>query len=323
MRIIVFASGEFAIPTMRRLADSPHEVAAMVTQPSRPRGRGRQPSPTPAAERAAELGMPVLECADVNEAAFVARVRELDARLGIVIAFGQKLGRDVMGAIRCGCVNLHGSLLPKYRGAAPIAWAILCGEEKTGVTVFRLTDRMDAGEVLVRRETLIRPDETVGELHDRLAMIGPDAIGATLEAFENDDSPPGERQDERFASIAPKLNKQAGLLDFRRDASKLERHIRAMSPWPGARCVFRSADGRHHEEVTLARTRLANRAPEALRGDVGLILDGYAVQTGRGSLEILEIQPQGGRVMAWQDFVNGRHVKPGDRFEALPSEQTT
>lgn len=322
MRIILFVSGEFAIPSTRWLDNSPHEIVAVVSQPSRPRGRGRQAAPTPAAERAAELGMPVIECADVNDPWFVARVRELDARLGIVIAFGQKLRRDVMAAIRCGCVNLHGSLLPKYRGAAPIAWAILCGEERTGVTVFRLADRMDAGEVLVRRETMIRPDETVGELHDRLAMVGCDAIGATLEMFEREDSPDGEPQDERFASIAPKLSKVAGLLDFRRDADKLARHIRAMSPWPGARCQFRSADGREPEEVTICRAVPSPRPAEASPDDAGRIAEGYEVFAGRGALDIQEIQPTGGRAMSWRDFVNGRHVKPGDRFEPLPSEHS-
>jgi len=323
MRIILFASGEFAIPTTRWLANGPHEVAAVVSQPSRPQGRGRQPAATPAARLAAELGMPVLECADVNEPGFVGQVRRMDARLGIVIAFGQKLRGDVRNAIRCGCVNLHGSLLPKYRGAAPIAWAILCGEEKTGVTVFRLADRMDAGEILVRRETMIRPDETLGELHDRLAMIGPDAIAATLRLFEDDDAPRGEPQDERCASIAPKLSKAAGRIDFRRDAIKLVRHIRAMWPWPGARCTFRPSDGRRAEEVTLARARLAGRKIGDASGETGLILDGYDVQAGRGAIEILEIQPKGGRVMGWRDFINGRHVKPGDRFESLPSESTT
>jgi len=323
MRIILFASGEFAIPTTRWLANSQHEVVAVVSQPSRPQGRGRQPAATPAARLAAELGMPVLECADVNEPAFVEHIRRLDARLGIVIAFGQKLRGDARNAIRCGCVNLHGSLLPKYRGAAPIAWAILCGEEKTGVTVFRLTDRMDAGEILVQRETMIRPDETVGELHDRLAMIGPDAMAATLRLFEEDDSPRGKPQDERYASIAPKLSKAAGQLDFRRDAIKLERHIRAMWPWPGARCTFRPADGRHAEEVTLARARLAARRIEVPSSETGVISDAYDVRAGRGAIEILEIQPRGGRVMSWRDFINGRHVRPGDRFESLPSESTT
>lgn len=320
MRVVLFASGEFAVPTLRWFANSPHEVAAIVSQPSRPSGRGRKATPTPAAAWAEQLGMPVIESADVNEAAFVARIRELDARLGVVIAFGQKLGPALLAATACGFVNLHGSLLPKYRGAAPIAWAILCGESKTGVTVFRLASRMDAGEVLVKRETLIGPDETAGILHDRLAMIGPDAIGAMLRLFEQSDAPTGERQDEQGASIAPKLNKAAGRLDFARNAIKLARHIRAMTPWPGARCVYASADGHRREEVAIALARAAGPAHAAMGAAPGAVLDNYHVCAGDGQLEILEIQPTGKRVMTWQDFVNGRHVRPGDRFEALPVE---
>jgi methionyl-tRNA formyltransferase len=320
MRIVFFASGEFAVPALRWLANSPHEVAAVVTQPARPSGRGRKTVPTPAAECAAQLRMPVIECPDVNELAFVERIRKLNARLGIVIAFGQKIGREIIESLPCGCVNLHGSLLPKYRGAAPIAWAILCGEEKTGVTVFRLVDRMDAGDILVQRETLIGPDETAGELHDRLAMIGPDAIEATLPLFENEDSPAGRPQDERRASIAPKLSKQAGRLDFRRGAIQLARQIRAMSPWPGARCVFRTADRSHEETVTILRARPNEATRAASAHESGCITSTYEVATSQGTVEVLEIQPAGGRPITFKDFVNGRRIKPGDRFETLPTE---
>lgn len=334
----MFAAGEFAVPSLRAVAGGPHELVALVTQPARPSGRGREIRVTPAAEWAARLGVPVIECADVNDAAFVQRVRGFDARLGIAIAFGQKLGRAVRAATTCGCVNLHGSLLPKYRGAAPIAWAILAGETRTGVTVFRLVDRMDAGDILVQRETMIGEAETAGELHDRLAQIGPDAIKATLPLFEQDDAPPGRPQDERRVSLAPKLNKDAGRLDFRRAAEPLARHVRAMTPWPGARCVFVRADGGERVDVSLlcARalpSRATGRGAKAVHGrsasgeptdpggaDVGRIDERHLVVTGFGSLQIIEIKPAGGRAMGWTDFVNGRHVQPGDRFESVAAE---
>jgi len=313
MKIVFFASGEFAVPTLRWLANSEHEVVALITQPSRPRGRGRTALPTPAAEWAAKLGYPVIETPHVNYPEIVERIRGFQARLGIVIAFGQKLGAEVIRSMPCGCVNLHASLLPKYRGAAPINWAVLRGEEKTGVTVFRLTDRIDAGDVLVRRETMIRPDETAGELHDRLAMIGPDAIDATIRLFWRLDDPPGIPQDNSQVSIAPKLTKENGLLDFHMPASHLARQIRAMNPWPGGRCQYRSAANQKSEEVTLCRAR----AHEGPGGDLGVLNEAMWVATGSGLLEIEEIQPAGKRVMAWPDFVNGRHVRPGDRFESL------
>ncbi len=319
MRIVLFASGEFAVPTIRRLATGRHGVAALVSQPSRPQGRGRQPMPTPAAAVAGELGIPVIECPDVNTVEAVERIRSLGAGLGIVIAFGQKLGPAVLAAMPCGCVNLHASLLPKYRGAAPIAWAILCGEEKTGVTVFRLADRMDAGEILIRRETPIGPDETAGELHDRLAQLGPEAITEAVELFERDPSPRGVVQNDREASIAPRLSKASGLLHFERGAIQLARHIRAMTPWPGARCAFRPGPDGRPEEVALCRARpIVETSFRCGPGrPFGVILDGGHVVTGEGLLDILEIQPAGRRVMSWQDFVNGRHAKPGDRFESL------
>ena len=319
----MFASGEFAVPTVRWLASSGHEIAALVSQPSRPSGRGRVAAPTPAAACAAALGITVAESEDVNASDFVDRIRALDAQLGIVIAFGQKLGGGLLAAARCGCVNLHGSLLPKYRGAAPIAWAILCGEDATGVSVFRLAGRMDAGAILVTRETAIGRDETAGELHDRLALLGPEAIAEAVAMFEGEADPAGQAQDDRRASIAPKLTKQAGRIDFRRASVSLARHIRAMTPWPGARCLFCSADGRHREEVALCRARACEGQPDRVpRGEVGQVLDTGEVLTGDGTLEILSVQPTGKRVMAWQDFVNGRHVRPGDRFASLPSNNS-
>jgi methionyl-tRNA formyltransferase len=317
MRLVLFVSGAFAVPTMRRLAAEPHELVAAVSQPSRPRGRGRRAQPTPAAEWAARLGIEVIESANVNEPAFVERVAAMRADLGVVIAFGQKLGAALCGAIRSGCVNLHGSLLPRYRGASPIAWAILNGEAKTGVTVFRLTDRIDAGEILVRRETLIGEAETAGELHDRLAMIGPDAMTAALALFEAEPDPRGEAQDQGDVSIAPKLTKESGLLDFRHGAAMLERQVRAMTPWPGARCAYRSADGARTEPIAVCAVRAIVDAEASGAEEAGLITPLYEVQTGHGRLEVVGVKPAGGRVMTWQDFVNGRHVRPGDRLVFL------
>lgn len=316
MRIIVLASGAFAVPTLEWLHASGHEVAAVVSQPSKPRGRGRGTTPTPAAECALRLGYKVIETPNVNTPEIVERLRGFHARLGVVIAFGQKLGAEVIGAFPCGCINLHASLLPKYRGAAPINWAILRGEENTGVTVFRLTDRIDAGAILVQRATPIGPDETAGELHDRLAQLGPETVGAALTLFEQTDSPPGIPQDNEQASIAPKLSKDEGWLDFRMPATHLARQVRALYPWPGARCLFRPAANNRPETVTICRARSIDGGPNET-GGVGRLTERLTAVAGQGELEILEIQPAGKRVMAWKDFVNGRRVRPGDRFESL------
>lgn len=313
MRVVFFGSGEFAVPSLRWLVNSPHEVVLVVTQPDRPAGRGKKVMPTPVAARAIEEGLPVERCANVNDPEFVERLRTLQADLGVVIAFGQKILEPARSVFAGGCVNLHASLLPKYRGAGPIQAAMLAGEEITGVTVFRLVDRMDAGPILVQRQTAIGPTETAEELEQRLARIGCDAIDATLSLLEKDLHAPGEPQDDAQASRAPKLTKADGYLRFDEPAERIALRCRAMWPWPGGRCRYVSADGRS-EEVTLAAVSPLPRPADAPPGTITSTL---TVATGEGCLEIHGLQPAGKRVMSWKDFVNGRHVRAGDRFESL------
>jgi methionyl-tRNA formyltransferase len=313
MRVVYFGAGEFAVPSLRWLLNNPHEVVAVVTQPDRPAGRGKKPMPTPVAMIATEAGLPVFKCEDANAPDLVEQIRSLHADLGIVAAFGQKLLAPLRSAFAGECINIHSSLLPKYRGAAPINWAILNGEPKTGVSVFRLVDRMDAGPVLVRRETMIGSTETADELHDRLAGIACDAIGATLRLLDKDLHHPGEPQDEAQATKAPKLTKQDGFLRFDEPAEQIALRCRAMWSWPGARCTYRSADGKA-EEVTIAT---ATAMPASVSESPGTITALLTVATGQGTLEVHGLKPAGKRCMGWQDFVNGRHVQPGDRFETI------
>jgi len=313
MRVIYFGSGEFAVPSLRWLANSPHDVAAVVTPPDRPAGRGKKLVPPAAADRAIEDELPLVRCADVNAPEFVERMRDRRADLGIVIDFGQKLLGPLRSAFGYGCVNIHGSLLPKYRGAAPVAWAILQGEKKTGVSVFRLVDRMDAGPILVQRETMIDPAETCGDLEARLARIGCDAIGAALRVLEGDPRTPGEPQDESQATRAPKLAKADGCLRFDVPAEQLALRCRAMWPWPGARCRYRAADGRS-ENLTVA---VAAAIPTPASEPPGTMTPVLTVATAGGTLEIHSLKPAGKRLMSWQEFVNGRHVRPGDRLETI------
>jgi len=312
MRVVFLASGAFAQPTLRWLAQSQHEVALVVTQPAKGSGRGRHVTRTPVRALADELGLETLEAEDVNAPDVIGRLRALEARVGLVIAFGQKLGPELLGMMPGGCINLHASLLPKYRGAAPINWAVVRGDEKTGCTVFRITERMDAGPILVSRWTEIKPEETAGELHDRLAGIGVDAMKAAVELFEGADIPAGTPQDEREATHAPKLTKADGAVDFDRPASGVAHHICGMTPWPGASARFESGDDRW-ENVTFLRARRA-QDPYAPTDPPGTIDARRYVAARDGFVEILEVKPSSGRSMTWQDYVNGRHVSPGDRF---------
>jgi len=314
MRIVFLGSGAFAEPTLRWLAESAYEVPLVVTQPTRAAGRGRRLTRTPVRAVAEELGFEVLEAENVNEVEQVERLRSLDAHVGLVIAFGQKLSTEVLATAPAGYVNLHASLLPKCRGAAPINWSILRGEERGGCTVFRIVERMDAGPILVSRWTQIRPEETAGELHDRLARVGVDAVRQALALHDGGAIPEGQPQNDAEATAAPKLKKADGAIDFAKRAREVARHICGMTPWPGATARYESQEGRW-EDVSILRARVA-LDPSASNLDPGTIDQRRYVATSDGFVEILEIKPSSGRIMSWQEYVNGRHVAAGDTFIA-------
>ncbi len=316
MRILFLGSGEFAIPTFRSIRKDGHEIVMVVTQPDKVRGRGREPTPTPAKAAALEAGVPVLSPPNVNAPDVVNELMRLEPDLAYVAAFGQKIGNELLEAFPAGIINLHGSLLPALRGAGPIQWSIINGDLETGVTVFRIVEKMDAGPILMQRQTAIGPDETADELHDRLARIGCDAAREAIRALEADPRLPGAPQDHTKATRAPKLKKADGDISFDESAAVLSRRICGLWSWPGARCRFRSADGVRDERVTLARAvpyegkASPADSPEAL----GRVTDMMAVQAADREMSVLEIKPDNGRLMSWRDFLNGRRVRPGDRF---------
>ena len=310
MRIVVLASGAFALPTLRFLAQSDHETPLVITQPARPSGRGRRVTPTEVRKPADELGLTVWEVENVNHPSVIHEIQSLNVRVGLVIAFGQKLRAELLNSLPAGWVNLHASLLPQYRGAAPINWAVVHGEERTGCTVFRIVERMDAGPILTSRWTDIKPEETAGELHDRLAGIGVDAVQAALDMFGGDALPEGTPQDESQVTHAPKLKKADGFVRFDNGAVAVARHVRGMTPWPGATARYQSKEGRW-ERVTLLRIRPAEASSKPSIPP-GTIDERRYVAARDGFLEILEIKPSSSRVMTWEDYVNGRRVQPGD-----------
>jgi len=350
VRILLFASGDFAIPTMRSLVDPAkpgHEIACVITQPDRASGRGRHSQPTPVRTMAEKLGLPVIASENVNAPDMIAQLADFNADLGLVIAFGQKIRAEVRTLYRHQCVNLHASLLPKYRGAAPFQWTVINGDEVAGVTVFRLVDRMDAGPVYLTRRTGIKEDERACELHDRLAMIGVDAVRATLNLLSQDPPPEPTPQDEALATTAPKLTKEDGYIRFDQPAQRIADRIHGLWDWPGAKCRFVPSEPRPPaldaavscqgsgsgpnqsaqtktsaspnasagETVTIALARVGDPAPA--KEPPGTIDYRRYVATADGYLEILEIKPDGARLMAFHDFVNGRHIRAGDRFETI------
>lgn len=306
LRIIFAGSGEFGVPALGALLGLDHQIVQVVTQPDRPAGRGRTLTPTPIAAFATARGLSVVKTADINAEPLP------PADLMVVIAFGQKIAREVVAHPRLGSINLHASILPRYRGAAPINWAIIRGEKVTGNSVIRLAQKMDAGAVLGQSSLEIGALETAGELHDRLAVDGAALVGRVIEALRSGaavESP----QDDARATIAPKLSRDAARIDFTRSAFEVANQIRGMHPWPGCRVRLIDPGGAEIARCTLVRaapTGQPARAP-------GEILPDLAVSSGATAISIIELQPEGKRPMPLDAFRNGHRWEPGMRLEAV------
>jgi methionyl-tRNA formyltransferase len=303
MKILFAGSGEFGLPSLSRLVEVGHEIVTVITQPDRPAGRGKKLTATPIGAFAESRQLKLIKTADINKEALA------PADVMVVIAFGQKIGPHIVDHPRLGSVNLHASRLPKYRGAAPINWAILKGETVTGNSVIRLAQRMDAGAILGQLEVVIGELETAGELHDRLAQDGAPLVERVVRELEESRAVE-EPQDESLATLAPKLNREASRIDWNRGAEEIANRIRGLYPWPG--CHVRLI-GDREEHVTLVRARPA----DLLGGEPGAIEDSGVVATAHDSLEILELQPEGKRTMTLAEYRNGHPWKRGMRLESL------
>lgn len=303
LSIIFCGSGEFAIPTLRALA-SQHNIAQVFTQPDRPAGRGRKLTPTPVGQFAIDNNLPLKRTDNIN-------VEQLPpADVMVVIAFGQKIGEHVINHARLGAINLHGSRLPKYRGAAPIHATILNGESVAGNSVIRLAQKMDAGAILGMLELPIGELETTGELHDRLAQDGATLVPRVIEELATGRAREVE-QDHSQATLAPKIKRDATRIDWTKPADHIARLIRAMNPWPG--CHVRLIDG----DREVARATLVRARPTAAPAQPGVVNDTGLVGTGDGAVEIVELQPENGRVMSLASFRNGHPWHPGMCVESI------
>jgi len=320
MRIVFCGSGEVAVPTLEALGQGSHEVAMVVTQPPRRAGRGGKMTPTPVGALAAAAGLKVAETANINAPEMVAAIGEARCELIVVVDFGQMVRKAVRESAPRGAINLHGSLLPALRGAAPIQWAVIGGLSRTGVTTFSLVDKMDAGAILLQEALDIGPEETAEELRVRVAALGASVVLRTVAGLAEGTLAPRE-QDHAAATPAPRLTKADGAIDFAAGASPVVNRIRGTWPWPGGHADFIGADGRA-VRVIFARARVvgtpgAAGAAEAA-GAPGTIAEDLTVNAPDGRVEIIELKVAGKRRMAWRDFVNGYRVAPGDRF-ALPA----
>jgi methionyl-tRNA formyltransferase len=312
MNITFLGSGEFGIECLNALAKSNHSLRFIVTQPPNPAGRGRKPSPTPVAQWANTHSIPFIETDNVNTPDNLAKINEHQPDLIVVIAFGQKIGDELINLPPKGAINVHASLLPKYRGAAPINWAIINGETETGISIITLAQRMDAGSILAQSKTNIDPDETAGSLHDKLAQLAAPLLLQTLDQITEGKAVYTE-QDHSKATLAPKLKKSDGYIDFSEPAEVLEKKIRGFWPWPGASANYLSTKTGKSTRVTIAIMQVVETSnPSNL--SVGTLDENLNIICGTNSLKIKKIKPAGSPLMDFKDFTNGRQTKPGDSF---------
>jgi len=308
MRVVFCGSGDFACPSLRALLSGPHEIVSIITQPSRPAGRGGKLCQTALAQLADELGLSVDECESVNSDKWLARLEELAADVMVVVDFGQLISLRVRQTMTLGAINLHGSLLPELRGAAPVNWAVIRGYKRTGVTTFSLVDRIDAGPIYAAEATDIEPNETALQLRERLADMGANLLCHTVDMLA-DGSATATEQDESKATHAPRMRKADGLLDLAADATTVRDLIHGTWPWPGGQSVCRRK-GQSDVPVVIARAAVR----EGMSEPIGSLDADLMIATGKGRLEIIDIRPSGKRLMGWRDFVNGYRIKQGDRF---------
>lgn len=312
MNIVYLGSGQFGLPSLEAIAESRHKIALVITQQAQPAGRGRKLTHTPAANWGFEKSIPVIETADINAAEVIEKIKSCNPALVVVIAFGQKIGVEARGIAPKGIINVHASLLPKYRGAAPINWAIVNGEVETGVTIITVAEKMDAGEMLAQAKTPICWDHTANSLSDDLAKLAAPLLVETIDKIESGTAQ-YVKQDESQATRAPKIKKSDGFLDWNLPAEVLLRKILGFWPWPGASAIFQSQKTGKQERVIFAKTEVLRMSNP---NDVipGTLDENLNAICGKDRLQILELKPESSRQMIFADFVRGRRVSPGDRF---------
>jgi methionyl-tRNA formyltransferase len=315
MRIVFFGSPDFAVPTLRVVHEAGHDIVCVITRPDRPRGRHGTPQPTDVKVAALELDLEVLQPESANEEWIVDRLRETEFDVGLTIAYGEILKPRVLATAEKTFLNVHASLLPDYRGAAPINWAVMRGEERTGVSVLEMTPELDAGPVVGESEVEIGPEETAGELFERLAQEGALLAVEVLGRLERRGELAGRPQPAKTGFFARKLSKKDGRIDWTLPARDVFNRTRGLTPWPGAWCRFHH-DGRS-VRITLLRVHPAEKVP-AGNEEPGTVLktDGeIVVRTGEGAVAVDRLKPAGSRAMSAEDFIHGYHVEPGDKFE--------
>ncbi len=308
--LVFMGTPDFAVPSLNALAAAGHRIRLVITQPDRPKGRGRKIAPPPVKTAAAALGIPVIQPPTLRDPAVLQRLKEQAADFFIVVAYGHLLREEVLAMPRLGCINVHASLLPRFRGPAPIQWAVIQGEKVTGVTTMLMDRGLDTGDILLQAEEPIGEEDTAGSLHDRLARKGAELLTRTLSEFASGTIRPTP-QDDRQATYAPLLKKNDGLIDWKKPAAQLESFVRGVTPWPGAHTYWKN------NRIKVFRARPVGTPSEGT-APPGTVLeaekDRLVVACGQGALALLELQNASGSRLPVGEFLRGCHIAAGDVF---------
>ena len=305
MKVIFMGTPDFSVGTLESLIAAGHEVVLAVTQPDKPKGRGKELQYPPVKETALKYKIPVYQPAKIRAAECVSELASFQADVMVVIAFGQLLPQEILNLTPYGCINIHASLLPKYRGAAPIQWSIIEGEEITGVTTMQMDAGLDTGDMIMKQEVAIAEDETGGSLHDKLSIAGARLCVETLAALENK-TVVFEKQGDSPTRYARMLDKKTGDIDWSQEAAEIERLIRGLNPWPSAYTMWEG------KVMKIWQAEVIDEDREAVPGTVTKVRkDGFLIQTGKGSLLVRELQIPGKKRMDAKSFLRGYKIQEG------------
>ena len=306
MKIIFMGTPDFAAASLEALIDSRHEIQAVVTQPDKPKGRKGELTPSPVKVIAKREGIKVYQPLKVRDEEFVDTLRAYNPDVMVVVAFGQIIPLSILKMPKYGCVNIHGSLLPKYRGAAPIQWAVLDGEKETGITTILMDEGIDTGDILLKKTIKIDADETSGSLFDKLMALGAKTILETLDELEKGSITP-TKQGESPTAYAKMLTKAMGLIDFTRSAKELDCFVRGMDPWPSAYTLLAG------KTLKLWKVRAVEESGKA-GSVIGIDKESFTIACGEGAIEVLEVQLEGKKRMSAGDFLKGSTLNIGQEL---------
>jgi methionyl-tRNA formyltransferase len=316
MNIVFMGTPDFAVPSLKALIESKYNVATVITQTDKPKGRKSQLCTPPVKNIALDSGLKIVQPENVNDKIVIEKLKEINPDVITVVAFGQMISPEILDLPRYKCINIHASLLPKYRGAAPINWALINGEEETGVTSIILQEKMDAGRMIIQKSIRISPDETAGKLNNRLSTLGAEVLMDSLKQIETGTAK-YTLQDEKLVTYAPKLKKKDGLINWNHSTEEIHDFVRGMNPWPTAYTTLTRNDSK--ERIIILETELDTPSDTETNKTPGTIIDisdrGIKVATKNGCIWIKEVKPEGKQSMSAVAFSRGRDVKVNYLFQ--------